>query len=655
MSQRPIRAADLFCGSGGFSTGLVRACEKLFPGRPLDLVAVNHWQVAIDTHQRNHPEVRHFCADLEHLKPLDAVPGGVLDILLAAPACTYHSRARGGKPVYDQQRMDPWHVVRWCTELRVHRLIVENVPEFIDWGPCHAVTGKPIKARRGEYFRAWVQALKAIGMRVDWKVQTCANFGDATTRERFFLYGRSDKQALRWPEPTHARGGHTDLLGTLKPWRPAAEIIDWSRPGSSIFTRKRPLVKNTLTRLRAGAERNRWPQQHIDALQALIDGETPRLQVTAEEAVEIASRLGIPLVMATGGGGTARGVDCPLPTMTAGGEGGATPHFAEPVVMGTLSNATAKGVHRNPVPTILNARPHLAEPIILHKMNSDGGRSARGIGEPVPTVTTNGAGWLARPIITPYYGGGSGLTGRSADEPLPAQGTKERFAVASPTIFRVNQGHGRTRGITSGAEPVPTLTASESLGVATPFLTAYHGPKREGDDRVHDLDEPLGTQTTENRFGLALPFLVPNFGERPGQTPRTHAIDDPLPTVAAGGHIQLAEPFVTHITHHDTSLRARGVREPLPTITGANRGELALAAPFLTGFDGPAQPPLADGFYIDILYRMLHWTELARATSFEDGDYTYEFSGTATEITKQIGNAVPIRTATALCAALLAA
>lgn len=536
--KSPIRAADLFCGSGGFSTGLQRAVEEVFENAILDLVAVNHWNVAIATHQTNHPRARHLCADLEHTKPRDAVPGGVLDILLAAPTCTFHSRARGGRPVYDQQRMDPWHVVRWCTELRVHRLIVENVPEFMDWGPCDARTGKPIKSRKGEYFRAWVAALKAIGFRLDWKVICCADNGDATTRERFFLIGRSDRKALRWPEPAFIRGGKTDLLGTRQPWRSAAECIDWSRLGTSIFTRKRPLVKNTVSRLLAGAKRNRWPQQHIDALQALVDGKVPRLHVTAEEAEAIARQLGVPLVMSTGAGGAARGVDQPLPTVT-GGLNGMTPHFAEP--------------------------------IILHKMNSTGGRSARGVSEPVPTVTTNGAGAIARPIITPYYGGGSGLTGQAIDEPLPAQGTRDRFAIATP-------------------------------------------------------------------------FLVPNFGERDGQAARTHDISAPMPTVAATGHIQLAQPFVSLCTHGNEGNAGRAVTEPLGTVTTAKGGEMTLAT-----------PALVEGYFIDVLYRMLHHTELARAMSFDDGEHRYHFTGTSTEITKQIGNAVPVRTAAALCRALLEA
>lgn len=58
-------------------------------------------------------------------------------------------------------------------------------------------------------------------------------------------------------------------------------------------------------------------------------------------------------------------------------------------------------------------------------------------------------------------------------------------------------------------------------------------------------------------------------------------------------------------------------------------------------------------YRIDVLYRMLHWRELARATSFDDEGEVYDFAGNATEITKQIGNAVPARTAKALTIALL--
>lgn len=640
---RAWRAADLFCGSGGFSTGLERAIADLFQKRPLDLVAVNHWDVAIATHQKNHPTVRHFCADLEHLKPLDAVPNGVLDILLAAPACTFHSRARGGKPVNDQQRVDPWHVVRWCTELRVHRLIVENVPEFQDWGPCDVRTGRPIKSRKGEYFRAWVAALKAIGFRIEYRVLCCADYGDATTRERFFLIGRSDKKPLRWPEPTHTKGGATDLLGTRKPWRSAAEIIDWSRPGTSIFSRKRPLVENTISRLLAGAKRNRWPRQHVEALQALLDGKEPRLWVSAEEAAEISRQLGTPLVMATGGGGTARGVDKPIPTITTGGENGATPHFAQALVMGTPSNATAKPT-TGPVPTILTeTAPHLARPVLVHKHDSAGGRSARGTDEPIPTVTTEGAPTLAIPIIAPYYGEGSGKTGRGVDEPLPTQGTTDRFCLASPTLIRAghgDDGHSDDGRVLDNNEPLPTVTASNEIGCAQPFLVPNFGEREGQEPRTHDIKEPTPAITATGHIQLAEAFVF-RSNQSDGRNGSQRSVAEPMPTVTCSESMALARAFVAPCTHNDRSDRSRNVAEPLPTITTANRGELTVSQ------------PVVDGYFIDILYRMLHWTELARATSFEDQGRFYEFTGNATEITKQIGNAVPIRTGSALCAALL--
>src|ERR1700740_2076953 len=94
--NRVALVADLFCGAGGSSTGARRALASL--GLEMNLVAVNHWNVAIETHSRNHPEARHYCQDVNAVKPAEVVPEGMLDLLMASPTCTYHSRARGGKP-----------------------------------------------------------------------------------------------------------------------------------------------------------------------------------------------------------------------------------------------------------------------------------------------------------------------------------------------------------------------------------------------------------------------------------------------------------------------------------------------------------------------------------------------------------------------------
>ena len=100
LKTRVALVADLFCGAGGSSTGARRALASL--GLQMNLVAVNHWNVAIETHSRNHPEARHYCQDVNGVKPAEIVPEGRLDLLMASPTCTYHSRARGGKPINDQ-------------------------------------------------------------------------------------------------------------------------------------------------------------------------------------------------------------------------------------------------------------------------------------------------------------------------------------------------------------------------------------------------------------------------------------------------------------------------------------------------------------------------------------------------------------------------
>lgn len=108
MTRRKILVADLLCGAGGSSTGAARALAEL--GLEMDLVCVNHWPTAIETHRRNHPEARHYVQDIATVRPHLLVPEGYLDLLMASPTCTHHSVARGGKPTSDQQRSDPWHI-----------------------------------------------------------------------------------------------------------------------------------------------------------------------------------------------------------------------------------------------------------------------------------------------------------------------------------------------------------------------------------------------------------------------------------------------------------------------------------------------------------------------------------------------------------------
>lgn len=474
--KRRLLIADLWCGGGGTSTGATRALAAL--DRPFDLVAVNHWPVAIATHSQNHPEGRHYCTKMEDVSPLSVVPGGRLDLLMASPTCTFHSRARGGKPVNDQMRADPWLIVRWCTELRVKAILIENVPEIMDWGPCSLVTNRPMKSAKGKYFLAWVQAFQALGFKIEYGVLCCADYGDPTSRKRFFMIGRSDGKPVRWPEQTHAKGGSVDLFRALPKWRSAAEIIDWTIPGKSIFNRKKPLKSNTVRRILAGAVREQWPAPFAAALQALLDGNEPVLDVIASDAEPLLVRLrGTHSNQLTG---SASRCDVPLPTLTAGGG-----HVS--VVMAIGSGGAARNVSE-PVPTITGggngASPQLITPMLMGVAST---ARAKGISEPLPTITTGGGSSEKRP------------------------GNARPQLIEGSILLRA--GHGDSDGrdpagrLVAIDAPLPALTGTTEVSLAEAFIVPV---THAGDRAVHAISDPLKTITGANRGELGLVQFLSN-------------------------------------------------------------------------------------------------------------------------------------------------
>ncbi len=663
--------ADLFCGAGGSSTGAMKALSAL--GYEVVLTCCNHWPVAIETHKKNHPEARHYCQDVATLHPSVAVPEGKLHLLMASPSCVYHSRARGGKPTSDQQRQDPWHVISWLTDLRVDCFIAENVPEFSFWGPISKVTGKPIKSRQGEYFQAWINTLNGLGFKAEWKILNSANYGDATTRERFFLIARSDGKPIRWPEPTHFKNPEKDLFGEKKKWRSAREIIDWSTKGKSIFDRKKPLAQKTLARLMTGAKKFSWPEpfqvvlrNHADARS--IDDPLPCITAGGKH-VGVAEQTVTPFVLAQGSTGAPRDVKYPLPTIVGAGAISITEATAMLLEVNHAdgdSPRTSRSID-SPLPTITSKRGvALAEAMIV---NMKGASSAMDIDKPVPTITAH-AKHLAvaetfcnpLPMISPYYGSGSGHTCKGVDEPLDTITTKARFAMAEPfaepvTISRHSKGGSQVAAV---IDPCLITVSHAMASRKTP-----HGEGRM-------IYAPVPTITASAiEMGVAEaildPFIVPQFGERNGQLPRVHSVDAPIPTVTGHGAGAVVEAVMDPLIVQTDQTGSNGgcVRScDTPLYTIVTKQNQALVQPILNMIDkkdkgsllkaiDQGRLVLIDGqpYLLDIRFRMLMNKELARAMSFSDDETEYEFVGTSTEITKQIGNAVPVETACALVSA----
>lgn len=251
---------DSFAGGGGASTGI-----ELATGRPVD-IAINHDPDAILMHKTNHPRTEHIQASVWDVDPVEVCAGRPVGLLWASPDCKHFSKAKGGKPVDKHIRGLAWIVLRWAGTVRPRVIILENVEEFQTWGPVRR--GRPVKSKAGQTFTKWLGQLRDLGYDVEWRELVAADYGAPTTRKRFFLIARCDGRPIVWPERTHApRDSEAVKAGKLKPWRSAAEIIDWSATGYSIFASKRelkekygvnavrPLADNTLRRVIRGVDK----------------------------------------------------------------------------------------------------------------------------------------------------------------------------------------------------------------------------------------------------------------------------------------------------------------------------------------------------------------------------------------------------------------
>lgn len=451
-------AADLFCGAGGTSTGLLQAAKKL--NKKIRLVAVNHWDLAIATHSANHPGVDHYNSDLRDVDPRAVVPSGKLRLLVASPECTHFSKARGGRPMSKQSRASVKYVIKWINNLDVEDVLIENVPDFMTWGPLHRVCtcgqgpndkvkhgkgckfGTPVENRKGEFFNRFIARLRSLGYSVAYRVLNAANYGDPTTRKRLFILARKHRK-IQWPEPTHDRVGG-DMFGPKEKWKSARDIIDWSLKGESVFSRKKPLSPNTMRRIYAG----------------------------------LAKFGGKAFVIGQQSGSAPRSVEEPIPTIAGAG----AISLIEPFLMTTNWTATNRS-------------------------------QPRSVDEPMPTVTGQGSIALVEPFLVEYHGGGgSERRTRSVNDPLPTLDTSNRFGLVEPFIMQMEHStaeSGDSRRVYPLSRPLPTVTRKGMFGLVEPFLVEYYGK-----GSAASIDQPLGTVTGNDRFGLAEPAIFEMDGGR---------------------------------------------------------------------------------------------------------------------------------------------
>ena len=263
MEDKPlILEIDLFCGAGGVTTGSVRA--RLGKYQPVKVIAcVNHDELAIESHRRNHSNTIHFNEDIRTLC-LDQLvelvnyyrrkhPEAIL-LLWASLECTNYSKAKGGEPRDPDSRSLPNEMFRYIDALQPDYFYYENVEEFRAWGPLDE-NGRPLNMKKGREYLKWCKTIKNCGYHYEYRVLNSADYGAHTKRKRLFgIFAKADRP-ISWPAATHSETPKQNMFGMLQPWKPVWELLNFEDEGKSLFTRSKPLVENTLKRIYAGLQK----------------------------------------------------------------------------------------------------------------------------------------------------------------------------------------------------------------------------------------------------------------------------------------------------------------------------------------------------------------------------------------------------------------
>lgn len=412
---------DLFSGAGGTTTGIHMAGQKV-------VACVNHDTNAIESHKANHPECIHFTEDIRDFKVVVALkklvkklrkdhPGCVICIW-ASLECTNYSKAKGGLPREGDSRTLAYSLYMYLEQLIPEYLYIENVREFMSWGPLDE-NGKPISKLNGRDYIAWTKKIQSYGYDFDWQILNAADYGAYTSRERYFAQFAKEGLPIRWPEQTHSKvPGTGTMFQPLKKWKPVREVLDMEDEGESIFTRKKPLVDKTLERIYAG-------------LIKFIAG--------GEDAFLKKYYSGRPM-------GKVISVNGPCGTVT------------------TVDHH------------------HLVKPCFLLKynsMNQNGKYKAPGINEPCPVVSTQGRLGVVNPsFLTAYYSGGGQIS--SMESPSPTVPTKDRLSKVQPQFLtQYYSGGGQ---VADTENPAPTITGiPKSRLTSCQFLDQHYGQSKPSD------------------------------------------------------------------------------------------------------------------------------------------------------------------------------
>lgn len=513
-----LTVTDLFCGAGGSSSGLVEAGYRV-------VIAANHWALAIESHQINHPDTDHSQADISQVNPA-YFPR--THVLWGSPECTNHSIAKGVKrqrqqdqalfeldgtrPLADEaanrSRATMWDIPRFAEHHRYMAIILENVVDAYRW----------------DQFEAWQMAMRALGYRMQfvWLNSMHAQIGGLPapqSRDRMYIVmwredlvskERQGPDVGKWTRPMAVCPEHGEVQAAqafkkaeqwgryraqyvyrcpkcwvpIEPgWLAAESIIDWSLPAPRIGDRAKPLAPKTRERIRRGIERH-WAPIIAKAAGNTYDGVTTGSGYLRVSDIDSP----MPAQMGTAEHGLA------IPPLIVRGEGNTVPAKPASDALGAL---TASG------------SMFLAQ---LIPVEGREGKSAASVADPLRTQSTRNETGL----LVPYYSTG---VARPTTDPMGTVTTADRAGLVVPL-----RNHGVAKPT---SQPIDTVSAEGNHHALV--LTNTH------ENRARSVTEPLPTATTATTQALV---MRNNMGGAEMTTPAT----EPLRTLTTGGHQSILEP-----------------------------------------------------------------------------------------------------------------
>ncbi|WP_238512804.1 DNA cytosine methyltransferase [Pandoraea apista] len=235
----------------------------------------------------------------------------------------------------------------------------------------------------------------------------------------------------------------------------------------------------------------------------------------------------------------------------------------------------AKGLYRH---VLASAKPFI--------VTNTTGHAGAATDEPLPTVTTGNHHMLGAPVLAPFMAGAGGpaYSGKpvAANQPFGTLTTENHRAIVAPALvpFLTEHANASNQRTMPADAPLRTVCAQVKGGhfsVVAPTLAPLRGTS-DAHMGGHSIEQPLSTISAggTHHAMVGAHLVTIGYGEREGQQPRVHDIEAPLGTVVAGGVKQaLVAAHLAQLTHHGERAGTTPA-EPLPTVTGAHRGEQAL-------------------------------------------------------------------------------